>query len=368
MKKLNIGIVLLVSIFIMGALSACASTTNTSEEKKAIEAESIENKREENSVAEGKDEKEEKENSDEKVNVVATIFPEYDFLRQIGGDDINLSMLLTPGAESHSFEPTPKDIKEVDQSDMFVYVGGDSDAWIDSILDSVDVKDKKVVTLMDCVELVEEETVEGMTPEKEEDTEEEEKKEDTEQEAKEEGIEEEEIEYDEHVWTSPRNAKLIVQKLCDALCEIDTDNAAHYKENTRNYLTKLDKLDGEFKDIAAHAVRKEIIVGDRFPFRYFVDAYGLSYYAAFPGCSTDTEASAATIAFLTDKVKKDKIPVVFHIELSNEKICNSICEETGAKSELLNAVHNVTKDDFEKGITYLDLMEHNVTVLKEALE
>ena len=129
----------------------------------------------------------------------------------------------------------------------------------------------------------------------------------------------------------------------------------------------MDTLDKEFQDVVDHAARKEIVVGDRFPFRYFVDQYGLTYYAAFPGCSTDTQASAKTIAFLTDKVKKDKIPVVFHIELSNAKVCHSICESTGAKSELLNAVHNVSKKDFEAGVTYMDLMEHNVKVLKEAL-
>lgn len=285
--------------------------------------------------------------SSDKINVVATIFPEYDFLRQIGGEHINLTMLLTPGAESHSFEPTPQDIKAVTKSDMFVYVGGDSDAWVDSILDSIDTKNTDIVTLMDCVSLVEEETVDGMTPEEEEDS--------------------GEVEYDEHVWTSPKNAMLIVQKLCDNLCQIDPDNADNYKQNTKNYIDKLTDLDKEFQNVVDNAKRTEIVVGDRFPFRYFADEYGLTYYAAFPGCSTDTEVSAATIAFLDDKIKQDSIPVVFHIELSNEKVCDAICEATGAKSELLNAVHNISKSDFDAGITYIDLMEHNVEVLKEAL-
>ena len=285
--------------------------------------------------------------SSDKINVVATIFPEYDFLRQIGGEHINLTMLLTPGAESHSFEPTPQDIKAVTKSDMFVYVGGDSDAWVDSILDSIDTKNTDIVTLMDCVSLVEEETVDGMTPEEEKDS--------------------GEVEYDEHVWTSPKNAMLIVQKLCDNLCQIDPDNADNYKQNTKNYIDKLTDLDKEFQNVVDNAKRTEIVVGDRFPFRYFADEYGLTYYAAFPGCSTDTEVSAATIAFLDDKIKQDSIPVVFHIELSNEKVCDAICEATGAKSELLNAVHNISKSDFDAGITYIDLMEHNVEVLKEAL-
>lgn len=296
------------------------------------------NKGKENKVDEGK------------MNVVATIFPEYDFLRQIAGDHINLTMLLKPGAESHSFEPTPKDIKNIEHANLFVYVGGDSDSWVESILESIDTTDTKIVTLMDCVDLVEEETVEGMTPE-----------------AEEAGDGEEEVEYDEHVWTSPKNAIVIVQKLCDALCEIDPANKEDYIRNTNDYTKKLENLDQEFKEVVDTAKRKEIIVGDRFPFRYLVEEYGLTYYAAFPGRSTDTEANAATIAVLTDKVKEDAIPVVFHIELSNGKICDSICEETGAKSEQLNAVHNVTKEDFEAGITYLDMMEHNVHVLKEAL-
>ncbi len=173
---------------------------------------------------------------------------------------------------------------------------------------------------------------------------------------------------DEHVWTSPRNAILIVQKLSDALCEIDPVNADDYKENTTNYIEQLKNLDGQFQEVVDNAARTEIVVGDRFPFRYFVDAYGLTYYAAFPGCSTETGASAATVSFLIDKVKEDNIPVVFHIELTNEQMCDSISEATGAKSELLNAVHNVSKDDFNAGVTYLELMGHNVEVLKEALD
>jgi zinc transport system substrate-binding protein len=297
-----------------------------------------------------------------KIKVVATIFPEYDFLRQIGGDRIDLKMLLKPGAESHSYEPTPQDIKDVADSDMFVYVGGDSDAWISSIMDSIDKKKIRIVTLMDCVSLVPEETVEGMTPESEEA--------DTSAASSSSSAASSEtaaVEYDEHVWTSPANAMLIVQKLCDNLSSIDPSDKEYYAANTAAYIDKLKKLDGEFKEVISDSKRKEIVVGDRFPFRYFVDEYGLKYYAAFPGCSTDTEANAQTIAFLTRKVKEDKIPVVFHIELSNEKVCRSICESTGAKPELLNAIHNVSRDDFDNGITYIDLMEHNVSALKEAL-
>ena len=301
------------------------------------------------------------ENNQNQIKVVATIFPVYDFLRVIGGDKIDLKMLLTPGAETHSFEPTPQNIKDVDHADLFAYIGGDSDSWVETIMESVDRNKMKVVTFMDCVDLVEEELKEGMTPEEDHDHEEHSDVDHNLEEGK------EEIEYDEHVWTSPRNAILIVQRLCDALSEIDAANASYYQENTTKYIGQLTDLDQEFKDVVNNAKRHEIIVGDRFPFRYFADAYGLDYYAAFPGCSTDSEPSAATIAFLTDKVKEDKIPVIFHLELSNHKVADSISEATGAKSMQLNAVHNITKADFDNGASYLSMMKENVTVLKEAL-
>lgn len=287
-------------------------------------------------------------NDSDKISVVCTIFPQYDFVRQIAGDDVSLTMLLKPGAESHTYEPTPQDIITIQDCDLFIYVGGDSDEWVSEILSSMDTSKMKIIKLMDCVETMEEELTEGMEHEHEED-------------------EEAEAELDEHVWTSPANAMLIVEKISAALCEIDPDNAATYQNNTEKYLAKLQKLDDDIWEVVNNAARKEIIVGDRFPLRYFCEEFGLTYYAAFPGCSTDTEASAATIAFLIDKVTEDEIPVVFHIELSNEQICDSICEATGAKSELFNAVHNISADDFADGVTYIDLMEHNLKVLKEAL-
>jgi zinc transport system substrate-binding protein len=178
---------------------------------------------------------------------------------------------------------------------------------------------------------------------------------------------EEDAEYDEHVWTSPRNAKLIVQKIAETLEQRDPSNAAVFEQNTTAYLAKLTELDNSFQNMINGAKRKIMVFGDRFPFRYFADAYGLSYFAAFPGCSTETECSAATIVFLVDKVKAEKIPVVFHIELSNEKIADTICEETGAKKLLLHAVHNISKRDFDQGRNYYDLMSQNVKNLKEAL-
>lgn len=295
--------------------------------------------------------------TENRLDIVSTIFPPYDFAREVAGDKAEVSMLLPPAAESHSFEPTPQDIIKIQNCDLFLYVGGESDEWVNEVLESMDTSKMKIVTLMDCVETVEEEIVEGMEEEEEE------------AETEEAGEWElAEPEYDEHVWTSPRNAKLITQKISDALCEIDVANATVYQKNTTAYLSKLDELDGKFQNVVANAARKTIVFGDRYPFRYFSDAYGLDYFAAFPGCSTETEASAATVKFLIDKIDAESIPVVFHIELSNEKMANTISEATGAKVLLLHACHNISKADFESGVSYLELMGRNADALKEALQ
>jgi zinc transport system substrate-binding protein len=469
------------------------------------------------------------EKANGKINVVATIFPPYDFVREIAGDNVNLTMLLKPGSESHSFEPSPQDILTVQNCDVFIYVGGESDAWVETILESFDTSRINIVSLMDCVEVVEELIVEGMQDEEDghshghesfslEDVRDraltdwagdwqsvyphlldgtlnpvmEHRAESGEKTAREyyeqyqkayetdadrltitgtsmtfyrnsvparanyvyrgtgvteeddgglwvrykfeavgnppNGVpryvmfsdhlyapaksehfhiyssnesfdalmadtnpanyptyypanltkaeivaemighdHEEETEYDEHVWTSPKNAKLIVQKISGVLMLRDSPNAAVYEKNTAAYLAKLTELDASFQTMINGAKRKTFIFGDRFPFRYFADAYGLSYFAAFPGCSTETECSAATIAFLINKVRAEKLPVVFHIELSNEKIADTICEETGAKKLLLHAVHNISKRDFDRGTGYYELMTQNIQNLKEAL-
>lgn len=289
---------------------------------------------------------------DGRLKVVATVFAEYDFLRQIGGDAINLSMLMLPGADIHTFDPTPRDMKKVQDADLFVTVGGESDAWADTVIASVDNKNLECVRLMDLVdEVVEEEIVEGMSVEEEHEEEEDGEK-----------------EFDEHVWTSPKNAIQIVEGLCDRLCLLDKKNEGTYRSNAATYIKKLKKLDKKFTEVVENGERREIVVADRFPFRYFTDAYDLKYYAAYPGCSTQTGASVETIAFLIDKVKEDKIPVVFHMELSSEMMCNTICDETGAKKAQLNAVHNISKRNFDKGVGYLELMEKNVQVLREALK
>ena len=243
------------------------------------------------------DEKKIDQSAGEKLSIVTTIFPPYDFAKEIGGENVEVTMLLAPGVESHSYEPTPQDIIKINESDLFIYVGGESDAWVEGITDSLD-QSVKTMTLMDCVEVVEEEHVEGMESEADEHSHEnEENNPSVDQETEQPEID---AEYDEHVWTSPKNAKLIVEKLRDELCEIDATHADQYRKNEMAYAKELEELDKAYEDVVANGVRKELIFGDRFPFRYLVDAYGLSYYAAFPGCSSETEPSAATVAFLTE--------------------------------------------------------------------
>lgn len=286
--------------------------------------------------------------NDGKLKVITTIFPTYDFARQIGEDKIDITMLLKPGMESHNFEPSPKDIVNIQNSDLFIYVGGESDEWVRTILESDDKKPKKIISLMECVDTVEEITTEGMTAE--------DKHED-----------EEETEYDEHVWTSPKNAVTITKKIAEAMEELDPDNKTLYEENTRSYSAELSRLDSEFRQTVDSSKNKTIIFGDRFPFRYFADEYGLSYYAAFPGCSAETEPSAATISFLIDKVKEKNIPVVFKIEFSNGKVAQTVAEPTGAKVLEFHSCHNIDADSMEKGATYISIMEENLKNLKEAL-
>ena len=284
----------------------------------------------------------------EGISVVATVFAPYDFARQLVGERGEVTLLLPPGSEAHSYEPSPKDIIEIQKCDLFIYVGGVSDAWVSDVLESVG-GEVRTVTLMDCVELLEEEHVEGMEVDEDEHE------------------HEGEIEYDEHVWTSPRNAELICEKIAAALCEVDPEGAEEYGTALESYCAQLDELDAAFTEVVENGVRDTVVFGDRFPLLYFAKAYGLNYYAAWPGCADEAEPSAATVTFLIDKVKAEGIPVVFHIELSNEDMADTICNETGAKKMLFSACHNVTRAQFDAGVTYLELMWQNVDALREAL-
>ena len=303
----------------------------------------------------------EKAQDDGRISVVTTIFPQYDFVRQIAGDSVDLKMLLKPGEETHSYEPTPQDIIAIQNSDIFIYVGGENDAWVEDILDSMPDAGMRTLKLIDCVDTVEEEHVKGMQEQPGHSHEEEEYH----------GDETEEAhsvhEIDEHVWTSPVNASAIVDEIKELLAQTDPENRQRYEENAEAYEAELAALDAAFREVVDNAGRRLVIFGDRFPFRYFADEYGLDYYAAFPGCASDTEPSAAVMAFLINKVAEEKVPAVLKMELSNENIANAIAEATGTEVRTFYSCHNLTAEEFENGETYLSMMQKNVETLKEVL-
>ena len=288
----------------------------------------------------------------DKVKIVTTIFPQYDFSRQIAGDLGDVEMLIGPGEEAHTFEPTPQDIIKIQSADVFIYAGGESESWVNGILGSFDASGIEIIDMMELCDAVEEETVEGMEAEH-----------DDEKETG--GAEEKEL--DEHVWTSIENAQIVSQAIADALCDVDEVHASTYRENCERYLSELSSLKKEISQTVSSGVRRTIVFGDRFPARYFTDEFGLDYYAAFPGCAEQSEPSAGTVAFLIDKVRTENIPVVFYIEMSNGKVAQTIAESTSAKTLCFNSCHNVTMEQYLSGVTYVDLMKQNNEALKEAL-
>ncbi len=299
---------------------------------------------------------------EEKIQVVTTIFPQYDFVRQIAGEQVEVSMLLKPGEETHSYEPTPRDILKIQNCDLFIYVGGENDEWVEEILESIDTGKFRMLRLIDCVDTVNEEHVEGMKEERGHNHGEEEHEHEEEDHGS-----HKTLTPDEHVWTSPENAMEIVKEITKVLAELDPAQKPIYEKNERAYLDRLEALDKEFRTVVSTAKRDVLLFGDRFPFRYFADAYDLKYYAAFPGCASDTEPSAATMAFLIRKVEQEHIPVILKMELSNENIANAIAETTGAKVKTFYSCHNLTAKEFAQGETYLSMMKKNVQTLKEAL-
>lgn len=286
----------------------------------------------------------------DKLKIVTTIFPQYDFARSIGGDRVYLKMLITPGVESHSYEPTPQDIIAVKNCDIFICTGGESDVWSNVILKSIDTENITVIQMMDCVNIVEEEIVDGMK-----------EKIGT-------GEEEEEHEYDEHVWTSLKNVKKISSEIGNAMILKDSLNEEYYRDNLNKFLDELDSLDSEYKNAVNKAKNKTLIFGDRFPFRYLFKDYELKYYAAFPGCSTESDVSAKNMMFLIDKVREENLPIVYYIEFSARKIADTISSETGAEPLLFHSCHTVSKSDFDSGVTYLSLMKQNLENLKRGLK
>lgn len=288
-----------------------------------------------------------------KLKIITTIFPEYDWVRNIAGDKADITMLLDNGVDLHSYQPTADDIIKISTCDVFVYVGGTSDSWVkDTLKDAVN-KDMVVLNLLDLLgeNAKEEEEKEGMQTEDEE--------------------HEEGPEYDEHVWLSLRNAAVLCQKISDALCEKDAANADFYKSNTTAYIEKLNGLDSQYKDAVSAAKQKTILFGDRFPFRYLTDDYGLDYYAAFVGCSAETEASFETIMFLARKVDELGLTSIMQIETSDGSIAETIKKNTKTGDQkilTIDSLQSVTAKDVESGSTYLSVMEKNLEVLKDALK
>ncbi len=276
------------------------------------------------------------------MQIVTTIFPEYDFARAVAGDKAEIKMLIKPGAESHSYDPTPMDVIAIQNCDVFICVGGENDVWAQKILGSMDTSDMQIVRLMDIVAPL------AAEHDHEHD-------------------DEHAHEYDEHLWTSPVNSMAIVEAIAGALSQADPENASAYAENAEKYIAEIAALDEELRDIAENAARKELVFGDRFPFLYFAREYGFTWTSAFPGCSTDAEASAATVASLIEKVRAEEIPSIFYIELSTHRIADTICESTGAKACMLHSCQNVTKEEFDAGETYVSLMRKNCETLREAL-
>ena len=366
-----------------------------------------------------------------KLKVAVTLFPYYDFVRQIAGDQVDLQMVIPAGMDSHSFEPTPADIRTIQHADVLISNGGTMEHWLEDTLSALDTSNMTIVTMMDYVDTVEEEIVEGMedaghdhdhahshaaaddhdhshetpeehaahaqeaddhdhsgeTPEEHAAHAQEADDHDHSGETPEEHAahaqeaddhdhsdyvdhdgHEEAIEYDEHIWTSPVNAMKLVDVIGETLAEADPAHAEVFRQGAADYKKELEEIDAGFREVSRNRKRNMIVMGDKFPFRYLADEYQLDYRAAFSGCSSDTEPSAKTIAYLIDKVKEEQIPVVYYLELSSHRVSEIIGEETGAEPLLLHSCHNVTRAQFDAGITYAGLMRQNIENLRKGID
>ena len=295
---------------------------------------------------------------DGKIKIVATIFPEYDWVKAVMGDKAegaDITLLLDNGVDLHSYQPTAEDILKISTCDMFIYVGGESDEWVEDALATAQNKDICVINLMEVLgeNVKEEETVEGMQEEKEHDHEDGDK------------------EYDEHVWLSLKNAGTLVEAIADGLTKTDQSNAQIYKANADSYISELKQLDEEYAETVDKAPIKTILFGDRFPFRYMADDYGIRYYAAFVGCSAETEASFETISFLARKADELDLPAVITIEGSDKKLAETIVKNTASENMkilTMDSMQAATSKDAAEGITYISVMRKNLEVLREALK
>ena len=303
-----------------------------------------------------------------KLQIVTTLFPYYDFARAIVGDRADVTLLLSPGREAHSFEPTPLDAVTISEADVFLYNGGEGEYWVESMLDAAGENIAVVARMMDYVDALNEEYVEGMQGADGHDHDHEHgSHDDHDHDHEEDEHDSDEIEYDEHIWTSPKNAVVLCRAVCDAICRADAENAAFYRANCENYCAQLEDLDARFAALCESAPRRLLIFADRFPMLYFCREYGLDYRAAFHGCSGDTEPSLATIKFLIDKVEDENIPVVYTIDFGTKKVAAVVSECTGAAIETLYSMQTVSRADFDAGETYLTLMERNFEALRKGL-
>lgn len=306
--------------------------------------------------------KQQKNKNSDKIQVVVSNFASYDFVRAIIGetDNIELTFLVGAGKNTHSYDPTAQDLVTIQEADLFVYVGGEVESWATRVIGTLDTSDVKILCIADNVDKIQEQEIDGAEHEHNE----EEHHEEHEEEQHDEGA------FDEHIWTSPENAIKMINTLEKEIELLDIENAETYKKNAEEYISKIQNVDKQIQEIVDNKVRDRLVFGDKMPMQYFISYYGLNVSAAFTGCSTETEPSANTIAYLVNVVKKEGIPVVLYIEMGNETVAKTIVEEVGGDCKVMQiqTLHNVSKTDFDNGETWVSLMERNIDVLKDALQ
>ena len=379
-KKLSASSLLLAGLFLCIVLSVgCSVVKNTSGKNATRKNAESENTIEQNSIEKG---------NSNKISIVCTSFPQYDWVKNILGEEaerFDVTLLLDNGVDMHSYQPTVKDIATAGSSDLFIYVGGESDTWVADSLKEAKNKDLKAINLMETLgnSIKEEEIIEGMQEEREflghsHERSSKEKQEQTQKESHENSQEikgqkeaaDEEPEYDEHIWLSIRNAEIMVKNIEKAIEQLDSDNAKVYQTNAENYIKKLNTLDKQYANTIQNAKYKAVLFGDRFPFRYMADDYNLKYYAAFAGCSAETMAGFETVTFLAKKADELQLPVILTIENSDGRIAEAIKSNTTKKNQkilTMNSLQSVTKEQLADDITYLQVMQENLSVLSEAL-
>lgn len=320
--------------------------------------------------------RENKNINNEKLNIVVTNFSTYDFVRQIAKDNVNLTFLLGPGIDEHSYEPTAADLIKIQEADLFIYIGGNMEEWATRVIHSLNIEKNKIMCISDYIEKKDEIEIDGA--------------EDNEHNIENEtnvynktnayneygsGIKHESNNYlhtegsfEEHIWTSTKNAIKMIETIKEKIIQLDSENKEKYEENADKYILEINNLEEKIQKIVDNKVRDRLVFGDKMPMQYFIEQFGLKVTAAFSGCSSDSEPSSATIAYLISKVKEENIPVILYIELNNGRVAKIIADETGTETMQIQSLHNVSKDDFKNGETYVSLMTRNLEVLKKALQ